>query len=262
MRPGPRIRAQTGAGIFRLHVSQKCVNNARSRKCSERAPAAEWFLFLIRSEGIQAPQPQNSIQFRPRDLKMGYVEVLRRDGITAILARHHKWYRSRLMINNHNWEAGRADREPDQDRRAKVQGVDCAQIDTAHKSTLWFGLHELEERALLDRHLPCDLPLVELGGGLGVVACLSNRKLARPEQHIVVEALPSMAALLERNRDFERTVFGLSMPRCGMSLPRLKSVSHKALSATGSRTNQDRTSLSRRSPYVRLSTKRASTAAH
>jgi FkbM family methyltransferase len=95
--------------------------------------------------------------------------------------------------------------------RIRIDGlrfsVDCPAVQTSHKSTLWFGLHELEERVLLHRHLPPDLPVIEFGGGLGVVSCLANRKLACPDQHIVVEAIPSMAVLLERNRDLNYCQF-------------------------------------------------------
>jgi len=95
--------------------------------------------------------------------------------------------------------------------RIRIEGltfsVNCPAVATSHKSTLWFGLHELEERALLRRYLPSDLPVVELGGGLGVVSCLANRKLACPDRHVVVEAIPSIAALLERNRDLNDCKF-------------------------------------------------------
>ncbi len=95
--------------------------------------------------------------------------------------------------------------------RIRIEGlkfsVDCPAVTTSHKSTLWFGKHELEERALLHRHLPSGLPVVEFGGGLGVVSCLANRKLACPDRHVVVEAAPSMAALLERNRDLNDCQF-------------------------------------------------------
>jgi FkbM family methyltransferase len=48
---------------------------------------------------------------------------------------------------------------------------------------------------------------VELGGGIGVVSCLANRKLSRPEQHIVVEANPALMRLLRQNRDLNGCQF-------------------------------------------------------
>lgn len=85
--------------------------------------------------------------------------------------------------------------------------VDCPEIGTGHKCTIFFGYHEPDERALVKRYLPVDLPVVEFGGGIGVVACLANRKLSSPHRHIVVEANPSIAALLERNRDLNHCEF-------------------------------------------------------
>jgi len=58
----------------------------------------------------------------------------------------------------------------------------------------------MDERALIGRWLPSDVPVLEFGGGLGVVSCLVNSKLDDPEKHIVVEPNPSMVAILERNR--------------------------------------------------------------
>jgi len=136
-----------------------------------------------------------------------YIEKLRREGLRAIARRRSDWYRTRLMINNRM--VGRLVELAG--NRIRIDGmsfsVDCPEIDTAHKSTLWFGLHELEERALMERCMPVDLPVVELGGGLGVVSCLSNRRLKVPDCHVVVEAMPSMAALLERNRDLNQCRF-------------------------------------------------------
>lgn len=130
-----------------------------------------------------------------------YLEKLRSEGIATILARRYSWYRSWLMINNP--AVGKLVELSG--NRIKIDGlrfsVNCPQVATAHKSTLWFGRHELEERELLRRFLPADQPVVELGGGLGVVSCLANRQLSTPERHVVVEAIPSLAHLVEQNRD-------------------------------------------------------------
>jgi FkbM family methyltransferase len=80
-------------------------------------------------------------------------------------------------------------------------------VSRAHKSTLAFGLHEMEERTLVRRWLPHDVPVIELGGGLGVVSCLVNKKLDYPSDHIVVEANPSLVPILERNRRLNHATF-------------------------------------------------------
>jgi FkbM family methyltransferase len=46
-----------------------------------------------------------------------------------------------------------------------------------------------------------------LGGGMGVVSCLLNRRLQHPERHVVVEASPGTAELLKRNRDLNGCQF-------------------------------------------------------
>lgn len=79
--------------------------------------------------------------------------------------------------------------------------VDCPFVTIGHKSTLAFGLHEIEERELIKRWLPSNVPVIELGGGLGVVSCLVNRTLKDRKNHIVVEANPAMVPVLERNRN-------------------------------------------------------------
>jgi len=117
------------------------------------------------------------------------------------LKRRLDWYRVRFTINNA--VVGRAVELTG--NKVRMDGltfsVDCQQISTSHKSTLAFGLHEMEERTLIKRWLPRDLPVVEVGGGLGVVACLTNRTLTNPDRHVVVEANPGMIAVLKCNRD-------------------------------------------------------------
>jgi FkbM family methyltransferase len=62
------------------------------------------------------------------------------------------------------------------------------------------GKYELAERTLLKRSLDCNLPVVELGGCIGVLACIINRRLANPARHIVVEANPNLGPILVANR--------------------------------------------------------------
>ena len=61
--------------------------------------------------------------------------------------------------------------------------------------------YEQPERKALRHFLNPGLPVVELGGCIGVVACLTNKRLRLPEHHVVVEANPDLIPLLERNRD-------------------------------------------------------------
>jgi FkbM family methyltransferase len=61
-------------------------------------------------------------------------------------------------------------------------------------------LYEEPERKALARFVNPELPVVELGACIGVVSCLTNRRLLHPEKHLVVEANPALLPLLEDNR--------------------------------------------------------------
>lgn len=71
----------------------------------------------------------------------------------------------------------------------------------------WLESYETQERYAVARFLPHDLPVVELGGSAGVVATLTNGLLDEPARHVVVEANPVMAAVLERNRQRHDSAF-------------------------------------------------------
>jgi FkbM family methyltransferase len=62
------------------------------------------------------------------------------------------------------------------------------------------GLYEEPERKALKQFLDPELPVVELGACIGVVSCITNRRLRKPERHVVVEANPRLLPLLEQNR--------------------------------------------------------------
>lgn len=68
-------------------------------------------------------------------------------------------------------------------------------------------VHEADEVRMARAHLDPSLPTVELGGSIGVVACLTNRMLQRPEDHVVVEANPLMTPTLRENRDLNGCKF-------------------------------------------------------
>jgi FkbM family methyltransferase len=72
--------------------------------------------------------------------------------------------------------------------------------DSFTKLFLLDGRYELPERRAIKRHLKRDLPVIELGGALGVVACITNKLLAHPADHVVVEANPLAIPQLTLNR--------------------------------------------------------------
>ena len=62
------------------------------------------------------------------------------------------------------------------------------------------GVFEKFERSAVQKYVSPQLPVVELGGCMGVVSCITNRRLADPKAHVVVEANPRVIPLLARNR--------------------------------------------------------------
>ena len=61
--------------------------------------------------------------------------------------------------------------------------------------------YESVERRFARKYVPRDATVIELGGCLGVVACLVNRRLADPRRHVVFEPHPEIARYLEANRE-------------------------------------------------------------
>jgi FkbM family methyltransferase len=73
--------------------------------------------------------------------------------------------------------------------------------DSFTKLFLLDGRYELPERRAVKQHLRRDLPVIELGGSLGVVACITNKLLVNPAAHVVVEANPFAIPQLTLNKN-------------------------------------------------------------
>jgi FkbM family methyltransferase len=141
-----------------------------------------------------------------------YINKVRQQGLVAIVRGRLRWYRDLMRVKFvRNRTLGRIIELTG--NRVRLDGMvfstDSPLIQPTEKSALFVGLHELDERTLLRRWLPADLPVVEFGGGLGVVSCATNRKLCHRENHIVVEANPAIIPVLERNRDLNGCQFQL-----------------------------------------------------
>ena len=59
--------------------------------------------------------------------------------------------------------------------------------------------YEADEAAMILKHLPLDLPVIELGGSLGLVSALIRSRLAPGVRHLVVEANPEIIAICGAN---------------------------------------------------------------
>lgn len=73
--------------------------------------------------------------------------------------------------------------------------------NTFMKGLLWLERYEGLERYAIAKFLRRSLPLVELGASIGVLACLANRKLTKPQRQIAIEANPFLIPVLTKNRD-------------------------------------------------------------
>lgn len=67
--------------------------------------------------------------------------------------------------------------------------------------------YEEFERHAVQQHIRPGLPVVELGGCIGVVACVTNSVLRKGISHVVVEANPRAIPVIEANRDLNRCEF-------------------------------------------------------
>lgn len=79
--------------------------------------------------------------------------------------------------------------------------------DFPTKVALIMDEYEAPERRAVARYIRRSLPVVELGGSMGVVACVTNRLLKNPAAHVVVEANPLVIPQLELNRSLNHCRF-------------------------------------------------------
>ena len=73
--------------------------------------------------------------------------------------------------------------------------------NNAMKVSLLKGKYERFERQAVLQYVRPELPVVELGACVGVVACVTNAILKDPTAHVVVEANPQVIPILRRNHD-------------------------------------------------------------
>jgi FkbM family methyltransferase len=100
--------------------------------------------------------------------------------------------------------------------------LDAPQMSENCRYLLLSGKYEKPERMLVRRFFDPALPLVDLGGSLGVVSCIANRQMRDPRLHVVVEANPSLIPVLVRNRDTNRCHFAVLNRAIGYGDARLR----------------------------------------
>jgi FkbM family methyltransferase len=69
------------------------------------------------------------------------------------------------------------------------------------KNRFLFNHYEPGEREMIRKYINPKLPVIELGSAVGVISCITNRLLERPEQHVAIEANPQLIPVLRENRE-------------------------------------------------------------
>lgn len=85
--------------------------------------------------------------------------------------------------------------------------VDVPNVSYGFKGEFLLDRYENAERRLIQEYLVPRLPVIELGGGIGVTSCIINKQLKQSEDHIVIEANTSLIPVLEKNRNMNKCAF-------------------------------------------------------
>lgn len=102
-----------------------------------------------------------------------------------------------------------------------------AAIQTPLKSRFILNRYEKEERIVIKRFLKETLPVVELGGCIGVISCVTNKKLKNKTQHVVIEANPELIPVLEKNKYINGLKFKIINAALGYQTKKVKFYLHQ-----------------------------------
>ena len=72
-----------------------------------------------------------------------------------------------------------------------------------------FDTYEKHEIKCVKRYVKPDDTVLELGACLGIVSCVTNKQLETKENHVVVEANPTLISEIEKNREVNQCGFHL-----------------------------------------------------
>lgn len=135
--------------------------------------------------------------------------VLKTEGAGGVLSALKDRYLNNWLGRRVDWCYGRALelRGNTVEIEGCVFSLDSPVITTTSKSKFMFGRYERPEREAVRRFVDPALPVIEFGGSIGVISCLTNRRLLDPEAHVVVEGNPALVPLLHANRDRNRCGF-------------------------------------------------------
>jgi FkbM family methyltransferase len=74
-------------------------------------------------------------------------------------------------------------------------------VSIGFRSRFLFNVYEKQERESIRRYVNASDRVLELGGCIGVVSCLTNKLLSDKSAHVVVEANPNLIPALFTNRN-------------------------------------------------------------
>jgi FkbM family methyltransferase len=137
---------------------------------------------------------------------IGKAVTIRIDGMVNKLLRR-LWYARVLSFDNVGRWAERLGNRTYVDDLSIY--LDNPLLPVYFKGILVLDKYEKDERQVIKEYLPEGEPVIELGGSIGVVSCMVNRRLKAPDKHIVVEANPVVVPTLKKNRDANDCQFAI-----------------------------------------------------
>lgn len=161
------------------------------RSHEDSAPTA----FAIASV-IYSPFPGGRLTMLSKKVATAY-GLFRDGGVKKVY--DYSWLRLQLLARGHKNKV-RIDR-----CTFSLEGI----TDGSSRIELITHNYEAPERRAIARYARRDLPVIELGGSIGVVSCITNKLLQNPTAHLVVEANPLAIPHLERHRKINQCQFDI-----------------------------------------------------
>lgn len=82
-----------------------------------------------------------------------------------------------------------------------------------YRARFYYDLYEWAERKLVNKYVRQDDRVIEIGACIGVVSCVTNKKLKEaPDRHVVIEPNPALISYIEKNREINGC--GFSVEQC------------------------------------------------
>lgn len=155
------------------------------------------------------------------------IQILKGEGIEGVFSTIQNYHlpqaRMRFRKRFRSFLTARLGWALDRKKTIKIDdcnfSLDSPLVKRQHKLELLFDEYELPERQAIKRFLDPSLPIVEMGGAIGVVSCLANKKLNDPSRHAVVEANPLLLPLLEENKQRNNCQFQILNAAVGYGAP-------------------------------------------